>query len=57
MQWSKVVLITFLHLHQGIEESRYRRVDARMGIGETKIDAALFFFNGVTLSWDDVAVQ
>lgn len=50
------MLITFLHLHQGIKESRYRRVDARMGGEATKVDAALFFFNGVTLSWDDIAV-
>jgi Fungal protein kinase len=52
-----VVLITFLHLHQGIEQSRYRRVDAPMGGRETKIDAALFFTSSdVSPSWHDVAV-
>ena len=49
-----MVLITFLHLHQGIEKSRYRWVDAPMDVGETKMDAGLFF--GATLSWYDVAV-
>ena len=38
-----MVLIAFLHLNQGIEEARYKRVDNRMDVGETKMDAALFF--------------
>ena len=51
---AKVVLITFLHLHQGIEQSRYRRIDPEMEKQLMKMDAALFF--GVTQSWHDVAV-
>jgi hypothetical protein len=37
------VLITFLHLHQGIKQIRYERIDNRMDVGETKMDSALFF--------------
>ena len=50
-----MVLITFLHLHQGIENTRYERVDNRMDVGETRMDAALFFERrGAKQSYSDV---
>ena len=53
-----MVLITFLHLHQGIENTRYERVDNRMDVGEMKMDAALFFEGCSTMqSCSDVKVS